>query len=275
MTDTTTSTTPNLPNPSWRLDAGDLEAYRRDGLIIPSAFNLTGPWLDMLREGCDQLVAENPDVRPEALDTSHIIRNPSSPVKGNQTILDFALNNPGLDLVEQLIGPDIILWNTHLFLKPAGDGKEVPWHQDGQYWPIRPLATCSMWIALDEVTLENGAMRYVPGSHSGEIYAHHTDNGDHLALNQVLDEGQLPLADAPAVELPPGGFSLHDVYLVHGSAANRSSKPRTGFVIRYMPANVLFDHSIQRDELRSDFTQRPLWLVRGEDRAGNNLQIGH
>ena len=260
--------------PGWRLGARELETYRAEGLVIPP-FRFEGEWMERLRSGTERLVAENPAIRPEALDTAHIVNNPNSPVIGNTELLDFALDNPALELVEQLIGPDIILWNTHLFLKPPGDGREVPWHQDGQYWPIRPLATCSLWIALDPVDEENGAMRYVPGSHSGQIYSHHTDNDPLLCLNQVLDEGQLPLRDAPFVKLGPGGFSLHDVYLVHGSAANRSTRRRSGFAIRYMPASSLFDHGIRRDELKADFSTRPLWLARGENRAGNDLRVGH
>lgn len=258
----------------WRLGAGELETYQRDGLVMPP-FRFEGEWMERLRAGTERVVAENPDIRPEDLDTAHIVNNPASPVIGNTDLLDFALGNPALELVEQLIGPDIVLWNTHLFLKPPGDGKAVPWHQDGQYWPIRPLATCSLWIALDEVDEENGAMRYVPGSHSGQIYSHHTDNDDQLCLNQVLDEGQLPLEDAPYVKLSPGEFSLHDVYLVHGSAANRSARRRSGFAIRYMPASSLFDHGLHREELNRDFSLRPLWLARGEDRAGNNFRVGH
>src|SRR4051812_30808614 len=55
-----------------------------------------------------------------------------------------------LDMVEQVIGPDIALWASGLFGKPAQHGKETPWHQDSGYWPIRPMATCTVWIALDE-----------------------------------------------------------------------------------------------------------------------------
>ena len=54
-----------------------------------------------------------------------------------------------LDRVSDLIGPDILLWSSGVFCKPPEVGLTVPWHQDGQYWPIRPLATCSVWIALD------------------------------------------------------------------------------------------------------------------------------
>lgn len=258
----------------WQLSEQDRATYKKDGLVIPP-FRFEGAWLDKLRRGADGLVADNPDIRPERLDVAHIVNNPHSKVRGNADLLDFALHNPALYLVEELIGPDIVLWNTHLFLKPAGDGKEVPWHQDGEYWPIRPLATCSLWIALDEIDEENGALRYVPGSHTGEVFSHHTDNDDRLCLSQVLDDGQVSLENAPCVKLKPGEFSLHDVFLVHGSAANTSGRRRSGFAIRYMPASSLFDRGIRREELVANFSERPLWLVRGEDRAGNNFTIGH
>ena len=70
-------------------------------------------------------------------------------------------------MVGQLIGPDIALWNMSFFAKPALNGKKTPMHQDGEYWPIVPLATCTVWIAIDEATVENGCLRYIPGSHKG------------------------------------------------------------------------------------------------------------
>jgi hypothetical protein len=63
------------------------------------------------------------------------------------------------------IGPDIALWNMSFFAKPALNGKKTPMHQEGEYWPIVPLATCTVWIAIDEATVENGCLRYIPGSH--------------------------------------------------------------------------------------------------------------
>ena len=69
-----------------------------------------------------------------------------------------------LDMVEQLIGPDIALWNMSFFAKPPG-GKKTPMHQDGEYWLIVPLATCTVWIAIDEATVENGVPALYPGPH--------------------------------------------------------------------------------------------------------------
>ena len=63
---------------------------------------------------------------------------------------------------------------------------EMPWHQDGHYWPIRPLAAITVWIAIDDSTTENGCMRYVPGSHKSGVLSHHLDERRELVLNQAI-----------------------------------------------------------------------------------------
>ena len=70
-----------------------------------------------------------------------------------------------LDPLEDLIGPDIVIYNTQALLKPAHHGTSQPWHQDSAYWPIRPCNLVTCWIALDEATTENGCMHFLPGSH--------------------------------------------------------------------------------------------------------------
>lgn len=95
----------------------------------------------------------------------HLKQESGEGVSGDDVFLDIARHDGILDLVEQLIGPDIILWGCQAFCKPPGDGMEVPWHQDGQYWPIRPLATCTVWIAIDDSVVENGCLRVIPKSH--------------------------------------------------------------------------------------------------------------
>ena len=62
----------------------------------------------------------------------------------------------------QLIGEDIILWGSSLFCKAKKTGNETPWHQDGEYWPIKPLESVTIWLAIDEVTPENGPLQYIP-----------------------------------------------------------------------------------------------------------------
>jgi hypothetical protein len=262
-----------------RLGAGEIETYGREGLVIPR-YRLPAAQLAGLQTALDELIEANPGVRPEQLISAHVANGGGERVKGHRAFLDFAHDPAILDMVEQLIGPDIVLWGAQIFCKRAGDGMEIPWHQDGRYWPIRPLATCTVWVALDWSVPENGCMRYVPRSHTGQVYRHRKDDRPDLALDLVLEDGEVERETARDVVLEPGQMSLHDVYLVHGSAPNRSPRRRAGFAVRYMPATSLFDRSLIKpastaNGLVVDFAKRPLWLVRGTDRAGNDFTIGH
>jgi ectoine hydroxylase-related dioxygenase (phytanoyl-CoA dioxygenase family) len=224
-----------------------------------------------------QLLAENPKVRPEHL----VLRwgGGERALPTHQKFLEY-VRTPGiLDCVEQVLGPDIVCWGAHVFCKPARTGLAVPWHQDGQYWPIRPLASCTVWIALDDSSIENGCLRVVRGSHRMRtIYHHRLDERPEHALEQRIDESEFDASQIEDVELQAGQMSIHDVYAIHGSHANRSDKRRAGFAIRYMPATSLYDRSIKMTGaargLRQDMSKRPIYLVRGHDRAGNDFACG-
>jgi ectoine hydroxylase-related dioxygenase (phytanoyl-CoA dioxygenase family) len=267
-----------LPLKPKPLDDAEVARYRADGYVIPR-WRVPQRKIDALRDGLDRLIADNPNIRPEQLISAHV-RNGPERTRGNDAFLEFAHDPDLLDVVEQVIGPDMILWGCQVFCKPPVDGMEVPMHQDGRYWPIRPLATCTAWVALDDSTPENGCMRVIPGSHrNGRVYEHRKDARPDLALDLVLEDGQLDPRSARDVVLEAGQFSLHDVYLVHGSNPNRSARRRAGVAIRYMPATSLFDRALYKPQTRSDghvvdFTNRPIWLVRGQDRAGNDVTTG-
>ena len=153
-----------------------------------------------------------------------------------------------LDMMEQIIGPDIVLWISRILCKPPVKGREVPWHQDGEYWPMRPLATCSVWIAIDPVSTANGCMRFIPDSHKRkELYRHHVSDRKNLVLNLELDRDQFDESKAVNVELEPGQMSLHDVRMIHGSLANTSGQRRAALIMRYMPATSHYDRSLSRN----------------------------
>ncbi len=255
------------------LTGEEVAIYRDEGLVVP-AYRLPDATLSHLRVALESVIAANPGVPTQRLINAHVKHGKE--VKGDEAFLEFARSEELLDMLEQLIGPDIILWATHIFAKSGSDAREVPWHQDGHYWPIRPLATCSVWVALDDATTENGAMRYIPGSHRAGLYSHHTDWSGELALNQVLDSGQIDVSRARDDVLEAGQLSFHDVHLVHGSPANRSGKRRAGLVLRYMPATSHFDRSIVQKDIVAKFAVMPIFLMRGIDRhGGNDFTTGH
>jgi hypothetical protein len=262
-----------------RLSTLDIERYRRDGLV-KAPQPLLEDTLARMRASLERLLAARADVPPESLICPHIPAGGAHDDDDAAKWFEYCTLPQILDQVEQLIGPDIVLWGSQVFCKPARVGKEIPWHQDGQYWPIRPLATCSAWIALDDVDADNGCMRYIPGSHAaGSVYAHRITDRKDVVLNEEVDPAGFDAAAAHDDCLRMGEYSLHDVFLIHGSAANRSPRRRAGFVVRYMPATSLFVRSAdwQRTQAGVSFnlSRRPIWLVRGRDRAGNDFALGH
>jgi len=263
-----------------KLSTAEVEKYRQDGYIVPE-FRLSSEKVTRLREALARVIEKNRETRPERLVSVHLQGLNSEGIHGDGAFLDLATDSDIVDLVEQIIGPDVILWGCQSFCKPGGHGMEVPWHQDGHYWPIRPLATCTAWVAIDDSVAENGCMRVVPGSHNPpRLLRHLRDDRDDLTLNQRVADEHLDETRAVDVELEAGQLSLHDVYLVHGSAANRSTRRRAGIAIRYLPATSHFDRSMMETGDQAgytiDFSMRPLWLLRGADRCGkNDFQIGH
>jgi hypothetical protein len=262
-----------------QLSAEEIARYQQDGWVKP-AWRLPPGRVASMRDALDDLIARNPGVRPEKLVSAHIEGDNGEGVRGSAAFLELARDAEIVDLVSGVIGEDVILWGCHVFCKPPVDGYETPWHQDGHYWPIRPLATCTVWVALEPSTRENGCLRVVPGSQAPRaLHAHlHEDRND-LTLNQRMAAGSFDEAQAVDVELEPGEMSLHDVYMIHGARPNTSERRRTGVALRYMPSTSLFDRNLRPSHGQTgvpvNFARRPLWLLKGQDRAGNDFRIGH
>jgi hypothetical protein len=265
--------------PMTRLTADEVAHFRREGWVVPH-HALPATRTAQMRDALDQLLRDNPGVRPEKLISAHIEGDNGEGVRGSRLFLELAQDPEIVEMVSGVIGDDVILWGCHVFCKPATEGYETPWHQDGHYWPIRPLATCTVWVALEHSGVDNGCLRVIPRSHRDRVlHPHLHEERTDLTLNQRMAEGIFDEADAVDLELEPGQMSLHDVYMIHGARANTSTKRRTGVALRYMPATSLFDRSLKPVDGKSgvavNFAQRPLWLLRGTDRAGNDFRIGH
>jgi non-heme Fe2+,alpha-ketoglutarate-dependent halogenase len=177
------------------------------------------------------------------------------------TWLDHLIRHPGiLDVVEQLIGPDILVWGSSFFIKEPRNPSFVSWHQDSTYWGLEPPDIVTAWVALSESTYENGAMRVIPGTHRLDQVPHR----DTFATNNLLSRGQEIMVEvdeskAVQLQLQPGEMSLHHVRLIHGSEANPSTKRRIGFAIRYVPTRVRQAVGMRDSAM----------LVRGTDRYGH------
>lgn len=165
-----------------------------------------------------------------------------------------------LDAVEDLIGPDILAWESVFFIKEPKTPDFISWHQDITYWGLDYEGdVVTAWLALSPSTPESGCMRVVPGTHRREVVAHR----DTFDQSNLLSRGQeiaveVDEADAVDLVLAPGQMSLHHVKMFHGSHPNRADDRRIGFAIRYLPPQV-------ETQAGADSAT----LVRGEDRFGH------
>ncbi|MGY8901130.1 MAG: phytanoyl-CoA dioxygenase family protein [Flavobacteriales bacterium] len=265
---------------SVKLSQEELNTYKENGWIVPS-YTLPPELLEDMRNEYRILLENNSHLKSDIMLAPHQTNGGSQGVVGSNKWLEFATHPDLMAIASQLIGDDIILWGTTIFGKPAKSGKETPWHQDGDYYPIAPLETMTLWIPLDDVTPDNGPMRFIPGSHKGhELFSHSKKEGKDMTINLVCDDNHYDEATAEDLILKAGQVSFHDVYLIHGSGANHTDNRRAAFVVRLMPASSHYDHALGAEmdakNASHGYGSRPLHLVRGVDKSGkNDFAIGH
>ena len=233
------------------LSEAAIAQYRRDGYYLPVRI------LD------DGEVAANRQ-KLEAFEASQ-----GHPVEGAQRskshllftwIDDLMRNDRILDAVEDLIGPDILCWNTFFWIKEPRSETFVSWHQDLRYWGLDSGDLVTAWLALSPATPETGCMRVLPGSHVGDLLPH----SDEYQQNNMLTRGQeisVEVDETRAVSMPlqPGEISLHNVRLAHASSPNRSQDRRIGLSLHYMPTSTR--------QIVGEWDSAA--LVRGSDRYGH------
>lgn len=257
----------------------DLDAYRRDGFLacrFPLFPEASLAALEAIAEEYGREVAAGR--RAPDLNVPHF-RDPR--------LFAWLMSESVLDLVEPIVGPDIALWTSQFFCKEARSGKAIGWHSDASYWEryIDPVEVVSLWMALDPTDAGNGCLRVVRGSHRRRDYRR-VDRApdDNPFFPRVIAADQVDPAAIVDIELARGEFVLFDGWLVHGSAANRSDRPRRGFTMRYMPttsrlypvgrrgfaglAKRLLAPVVGAVRGRPVYTQR-IYLARGADRARN------
>ncbi|MEO8696591.1 MAG: phytanoyl-CoA dioxygenase family protein, partial [Acidimicrobiales bacterium] len=134
----------------------ELSTYERDGQVVPCGYHLPDDALARLRGAADRIIDQTATRDPDLVLVAHLPnRDGINGLDGGEEIFKVLIEPSLLDLVEQVIGPDIILWGSSVFAKPPGVGKAVQWHQEGHYWPMRPLIATSAWIAIDDASPEN------------------------------------------------------------------------------------------------------------------------
>ena len=166
-----------------------------------------------------------------------------------------------LDAVEQLIGPDILVYTSTWFIKEPESAAIAAWHQDATYFGLRPYEHVTAWLALTDATAANGCMEFLPGSYRrGQLP--HRAGVVAASVNRAGQAVTIEVDDAPAVHAPlrAGEFSLHHTLCLHRSQPNRSAGRRIGLAVSYVPTRV--QHLGVKHKT-------PAMLVRGVDTFGH------
>lgn len=257
-----------------------LETFRRDGFLVPD-YRLPVPDLAALQALTDRIVADNPHLADVPMSCPHVPGSGIQHLKSSAHWLPLSLHADILDMVEQIIGPDIVLWGSNLFYKRPLEGPATPWHRDGAYWPIKPLATTSVWIAISDSVRENGCLRFIAGSHAArEIGEHFESSEKGIVIPGTLDPESFDPGAARDVEMEAGQIVIFDCYTIHGAQSNRGTRHRAGYALRFMPSTSHYDHdsalTARRRSPGAGHDTRPLILARGIDRCGrNDFSRGH
>lgn len=137
-----------------------------------------------------------------------------------------------LSVVRQLLGDAASATGDHAIYKPAGVGAATPWHQDEAYWnPDLDYNAVSVWMPLQEATVENGCLWFIPGSHRGEIVEHQPIGGD--ARVHGLETLVANTEGAVACPLKPGGVTIHANRTLHYAGPNTSGTPRRALIMMF------------------------------------------
>jgi ectoine hydroxylase-related dioxygenase (phytanoyl-CoA dioxygenase family) len=236
---------------SIRFSAADAAAYHRDGFFSPvDAF--TEQEAAQHRAQLEAFEATLPPGPVSRMDRRKLhVRLP--------WMRDLVEDPRILDVIEMLIGPDILIYNSTFFVKEKHSDAVTYWHQDGTYFGLEPHEHVTAWVAFSNASEEAGCMQFVPGSHKRGPIPHVTITGGNSLNNvaQGIDEdfSQQRRMTAP---LRPGQFSLHHTNVIHASDPNRSGDRRIGVGISYIPTRVT------KKGMRASAT-----LVRGVDRFGH------
>jgi non-haem Fe2+, alpha-ketoglutarate-dependent halogenase len=165
-----------------------------------------------------------------------------------------------LDAIEDVIGPNILVWTSTFFIKEPNSPTYAAWHQDGGYFGLEPREQVCAWVALTEATEEAGCMEQLSFHGNPRLY-HHAALGLAHSINRagqtIMDD--FDDRDPTAMALPAGSFSLHHELAVHRSAPNRASHRRVGIGLNYIPTHVRVNGPVRVKAM----------LVRGEDTFGH------
>lgn len=176
------------------------------------------------------------DLEPDHTPENPRVRRLKGPVRIHPFFDKLMRSKAVLSVVADLIGLNIRYQGDKLNMKSAAFGSPVEWHQDFAFYPHTNDDLLATGIAIDDCTEENGCLMVIPRSHKGPIFDHHQEGRFVGAIDP--EQCNIDFTKAIPVVVKAGGMSLHHTRLLHGSAPNKSNKPRRLLLFQYASANA-------------------------------------
>ena len=250
------------------LTSAQVEQYRTEGyVVVPDVFD--GEILSELRDVTERIVASARGLTDHTdildLEESHTpdfprVRRIKRPHLVHSFYNELARNEAITSTLEPLIGRNIRLRPAgKINMKAAGYGSPVEWHQDWAFYPHTNQDVLAVGILLDDMDRDNGPLMFLPGSHIGPIYDHHSNGAFCGAID--VDSSGLDVSGAIEVHASAGSMTVHHARLVHGSALNRSGRQRRILLYEYAAADAWPLAGIESVSNMEEFNNR---IVHGE-----------
>ncbi len=210
--------------------ASQLEFFRQQGYLFTHAIT-TQDEVAWMRDVYDEVLRDERALKLQyengvGIDAQGSITQIFLPERQCPRLLETQYITNARRLAADLLGIDLEecrYGGLMLIYKPAAAGRDTPWHQDEIYWefPTQKCHSLSVWMPLDEVTVDSGCMQFLPGSHQLDVLRYRRPPGEPLVLDEPVD-----LSSAVACPLAPGGATFHHCRTLHHTARNTSARPR-------------------------------------------------
>jgi phytanoyl-CoA hydroxylase len=251
-----------------------VQSFRENGFLNYGRV-LTDEQLDALRESLARVLNGESAASPEAITNigggeNSVVTQIVNVWEAEPAFRAHLSHAAIVPMAAQLMGTDTVrVWHDQMQLKPPRIGGPTGWHQDHPYWPvIQPADLVSAWVALEDATVENGAMSMVRRSHLWGQYKDGTI-GINPDYSPAYDPAFIPDGETVEVvpcEVPAGGVVFHHCRTWHGAPANHSPYPRPAIAVHYMPGWTRYEPSG-----RAHMVEHHIHVAPGETLTGDHF----